>query len=167
MSNPTYKELATVLHFRTVVMRQIREYCASRPELLEISKLTGQAFCMGPDENRLTDLLSQIDIAEQALLAKVAINEVRVSQREKTRVTGRDVWILELCQDPENHPFETTILGIFEEVSSADLESWVRSSIDIWTKRTEEGEYFFRRLLTQGNPSWMLICNSIRGEAQC
>lgn len=69
------------------------------------------------------------------------------------------VWLLELCQDPDNHPFELTTLGIFEEVTPTDLSNWVETSPDIWTRRTTEGEYFFRRLLMQKNASWMAICS--------
>ena len=75
------------------------------------------------------------------------------------RFMSRYVWLLELCPDPEKHPFEMTTLGIFEEVTSSDLIGWTETSQDIWVKRTHEGEYFFKRLLTQENPGWMAICN--------
>lgn len=61
MTPPTYEQLLNTLFHRTGVIRQIRQYCADKPELLEISKLTGQAFTMGPDEQQMIDIFNQIE----------------------------------------------------------------------------------------------------------
>lgn len=58
---PTYKELLTVLHFRTLQLRAIRKLCWQNDELLEISELTGQAFTMGPDEHQIIEIFNQIE----------------------------------------------------------------------------------------------------------
>lgn len=71
----------------------------------------------------------------------------------------RYVWLLELCQDPDNHPFEMTTLGVFEEVSANHLDGWAETSPNIWVKRTPAGEYFLKRLLIQKSPEWMAIFN--------
>lgn len=61
MRKPTYKELLTVLHHRTVILREIRNICRDKDELLPISKLTGEAFTMGLDERQLVELFDYIE----------------------------------------------------------------------------------------------------------